>query len=287
MGGIFLISKPKITHVHPKKRLGQHFLRRKEIAQKIVDSLKVSAEDTVVEVGAGTGELTRLILKNAGRVVAVEVDEACFPTLQVLADLNHNLELFLNDVRKLDLSHYRCVTGVTGVTGTGVTGGRVTGTGVLGNLPYHLSAEILFWLLDQRNYWKKAVLTVQAEFADRLVAEVGTHDYSALSVVSQTFLEVEKLFDIPSSAFVPPPKVKSTTIRIKPLEGVELPVSEDRFIKFVRACFTHRRKRLANNLKIMGIPAPDKLLGKLGHSPTVRPQELSSHDYIHLTGSLA
>ena len=272
-----MISKPKITHVHPKKRLGQHFLRRKEIAQRIVDSLKAGPNDTVVEVGAGTGELTRLIVKKAGKVVAVEVDETCFSTLQVLADLNHNLELFLDDVRKLDLSHYRCVTGVTD---RGVTG-------VLGNLPYHLSAEILFWLLGQRKYWQRAVLTVQAEFADRLVAEVGSHDYSSLSVVSQTFLEVEKSFDIPSSAFVPPPKVKSTTIRIKPLEVVELPVSEDRFIKFVRACFTHRRKRLANNLKIMGIPSPDKLLEKLGHSPTVRPQELSSHDYIELTGSLA
>lgn len=257
-----MISKPKITHVHPKKRLGQHFLRRKEIAEKIVDSLQATDKDTVVEVGAGTGELTRLIIKQAGKVVAVEVDETCFPTLQVLADLNHNLELFLDDVRKLDLSHYRCVTGV------------------LGNLPYHLSGEILFWLLDQRDYWQKAILTVQAEFADRLVAEVGSHDYSALSVVSQTFLEVERLFDIPSSAFVPPPKVKSTTIRIKPSEGVELPVSEDRFIKFVRACFTHRRKRLANNLKMMGIPTPDKLLEELGHTPTVRPQELSSHDYI-------
>ena len=258
-----MISKPKITHVHPKKRLGQHFLRRKEIAEKIVDSLQATDKDTVVEVGAGTGELTRLIIKQAGRVVAVEVDETCFPTLQVLADLNHNLELFLDDVRKLDLADYREAL-------------------VLGNLPYHLSGEILFWLLGQRKYWQRAVLTVQAEFAARLVAEVGSHDYSALSVVSQTFLEVEKLFDIPSSAFVPPPKVKSTTIRIKPLEGVELPVSEDRFIKFVRACFTHRRKRLANNLKMMGIPTPDKLLEELGHSPTVRPQELSAHDYVKL-----
>lgn len=261
--------RAKIKHVKPKKKLGQHFLRRKEIAQRIVDALEVTEKDTVVEVGAGTGELTRLIVKKAGRVVAVEVDETCFPTLQVLADLHDNLELFLEDVRKLKLFSYARVTGV------------------LGNLPYHLSAEILFWLLDQRDYWKKAILTVQAEFADRLVAEVGSHDYSALSVVSQTFLEIEKLFNIPSSAFVPSPKVKSTTIRIKPLEGVELPVSEDRFIKFVRASFTHRRKRLANNLKIMGIPSPDKLLGKLGHSPTVRPQELSAHDYIELTGFLA
>lgn len=271
-----MISKPKITHVHPKKRLGQHFLRRKEIAQRIVDSLKAGPNDTVVEVGSGTGELTRLIVKQAGRVVAVEVDEACFPTLQVLADLNDNLELFLDDVRKLDLSHY------SGVTGTGVTG-----TGVLGNLPYHLSGEILFWLLEQRRYWSRAVLTVQAEFADRLVAEVGTHDYSALSVVSQTFLEVEKLFDIPADAFVPPPKVKSTAIRIEPLERVELPVSEDRFIEFVRASFTHRRKRLANNLKMTGIPSPDRLLEELGHASTVRPQELTPYDYIRLISFLA
>jgi len=259
-----LISKPKITHVRPKKRFGQHFLRRKEIAQKIVDALEVGAEDTVVEVGAGTGELTRLIIKQAGKVVAVEVDETCFPTLQVLADLHDNLELFLDDVRKLDLSHYRCVTGV------------------LGNLPYHLSAEILFWLLDQRKYWQRAVLTVQTELADRLVAEVGSHDYSALSVIAQTFITTEKLFDIPAEAFVPPPKVRSTTIRIQPIDKVEIPLSEEGFIKFVRFCFAHRRKRLANNLKMMGIPTPDKLLEELGHSPTVRPQELSAHDYVKL-----
>lgn len=272
-----MISKPKITHVHPKKRLGQHFLRRKEIAQKIVDALEVTDKDTVVEVGAGTGELTRLILKNAGRVVAVEVDETCFPTLQVLADLHDNLELFLDDVRKLDLSHYACVTGgcVTGVTGKGVTG-------VLGNLPYHLSGEILFWLLGQRKYWQRAVLTVQAEFANRLAAEVGSHDYSALSVIAQTFITTEKLFDIPAEAFVPPPKVRSTTIRIQPIDKVEIPLSEEGFIKFVRSCFAHRRKTLANNLKMMGIPTPDKLLEELGHSPTVRPQELSTHDYVKL-----
>jgi len=272
------LARTRIVHVHPKKRLGQHFLRRKEIAQRIVDALEVTEKDTVVEVGAGTGELTRLIIKQAGKVVAVEVDETCFPTLQVLADLNHNLELFLDDVRKLDLSHYACVTGVTGGCVTGVTGKGVTG--VLGNLPYHLSAEILFWLLGQRKYWQRAVLTVQAEFAARLAAEVGSHDYSALSVIAQTFITTEKLFDIPAEAFVPPPKVKSTTIRIQPIDKVEIPLSEEDFIKFVRSCFAHRRKRLANNLKMMGIPTPDKLLEELGHSPTVRPQELSSHDYI-------
>ncbi len=258
----------KIRHVHPKKRLGQHFLRRKEIAQEIVDALGIRKEDTVVEVGAGTGELTRLIVEQAGRVIAVEVDEACFPTLQVLADLNDHLELFLEDVRKLDLSKYRCVTGV------------------LGNLPYHLSGEILFWLLGQREHWSKAVLTVQAEFAERLTAEVGSHDYSALSVVSQTFVSTEKLFDIPADAFVPRPRVRSSTVRIKPLGKVKLPVAEDEFIKFVRSCFTHRRKTLVNNLKMMGIDSPVDLLNKLGCNIRVRPQNLSSHDYVKLVAAV-
>lgn len=271
-----MAPKPNITHVHPKKRLGQHFLRRKEIAQRIVDSLKAGPNDTVVEVGAGTGELTRLIVKQAGRVVAVEVDETCFPTLQMLADLNPNLELFLEDVRKLKLSSYACVTGRC------VTGGV---TGVLGNLPYRLSGEILFWLLGQREHWNRAVLTVQAEFAARLAAEVKSHDYSALSVIAQTFLDVEKLFDIPPTAFVPPPKVTSTTVRIKPRGKVNLPIPESEFIGFVRSCFAHRRKTLANNLKMMGMAKPDKLLTDLGHDPKVRPQELSSHDYIELIGT--
>jgi 16S rRNA (adenine1518-N6/adenine1519-N6)-dimethyltransferase len=266
-------SLGQIRHVSPKKKLGQHFLRRKEIAQRIVDALGASADDTVVEVGAGTGELTRLIVKQAGRVVAAEVDDSCFPTLQVLADLNPNLELFKGDVRNLNLSHYGCVTGcVTGVT-------------VLGNLPYHLSGEILFWLIEHRRHWSRAVLTVQAEFAARLTAETGSHDYSALSVIARTFVQTEKLFDIPADAFVPPPKVGSTTVRIVPIDQVEIDVPEAEFIKFVHACFTHRRKTLTNNLRMMGIAQSDKLLSDLGHDPMVRPQELSSHDYVKLIGA--
>lgn len=252
-----------ITHVHPKKRLGQHFLRRKEIARKIVESLNAGPQDTVVEIGAGTGELTRILLESAGRVVAVEVDEACFPTLEVLADLNTNLELFKGDVRNLDLEDY----------------GKVL---VLGNLPYHLSGEILFWLIAQRMHWQRAVLTVQAEFAERLTAKAGSHDYSALSVIARTFVTAEKLFDIPPDAFVPPPGVRSTTIRVSPGDDVEIPVPEKEFIKFVHCAFAHRRKTLANNLKLMGITSPDELLKGLGYDERIRPQELSVHDYLRL-----
>lgn len=256
-------SSRLITHVSPKKRLGQHFLRRKDTALRIVESLKASPQDTVVEIGAGTGELTRILLESVGRVIAVEVDEACFPTLRVLADLNRNLELFLKDIRKLDLSGY----------------GQVK---VLGNLPYHLSGEILFWLIEQRKHWTCAVLTVQAEFAERLTAQVGGHDYSALSVIARTFVAAEKLFDIPPDAFVPPPRVRSTTIRINPEGKVEIPVPEKEFIKFVHSTFTHRRKTLANNLKMMGISSPDTLLEGLGYDKRIRPQELDVDDFVKL-----
>ncbi|MBN2379049.1 ribosomal RNA small subunit methyltransferase A [candidate division WOR-3 bacterium] len=257
----------QIIHVHPKKGLGQHFLRSKEIAAKIVDSLGATDKDTVVEIGAGTGELTRLIVKKAGKVIAAEIDQACFPTLEVLADLNDNLEVFLDDVRKLNISCY-------------------PGALILGNLPYHLTSQILFWLLEQRKYWKTAVLTVQAEFADRLVASVGSHDYSALSVVSHTFLKTERIVDIPASSFKPRPKVNSTTLRLEPKPKRNLPCKESHFISFVRSCFRHRRKTLINNLKTMNINNPYTKIARLGHVPEVRPQELSSDDFIELIRAL-
>ncbi len=264
-----MASKPKLSHVSPKKNLGQHFLRRKEIAQDIVNALEANPNDTVIEVGAGTGELTRMIVEKTKKVVAVELDKSCHLTLELLADLNNNLELFFDDVRNLKLANYaQCL--------------------VLGNLPYHLSGEILFWLLAQKQYWQRAVLTVQAEFANRLVAKVGSHDYSALSVISQTFIRAKKLFDIPADAFVPPPKVKSTTVRLETLPpSTTLPVSTtdrkyDEFVRFVKGCFTHRRKTLVNNLKRMDIDNPAKILDKLGLAKNLRPQNLSPQDYAQL-----
>ncbi len=258
-----------IIHVHPKKRLGQHFLRWKEVGERIVDSLGAKKEDTVIEIGAGTGELTRLIVDRVSRIVAVEVDETCFPTLRVLADLHKNLELFLSDVRELDIDRYGCVDGV------------------LGNLPYHLSAEILFWLLDRRKFWKKAVLTVQAEFAERLTAQLGSHDYSALSVVAQAFLKTQKLFEIDPRAFAPVPKVRSITIKVEPLEKPLWPDDPATFSRLVRQCFAHRRKTLANNLKMIGVPSPAMVIENTGHLSNVRPQELSPGDYVKLIDIIA
>lgn len=261
-----MLADGGIIHVHPKKRLGQHFLRWKEVGQKIVDSLGASRQDTVIEIGAGTGELTRLIVDKISKLVAVEVDDTCFPTLRVLADLHKNLELFLSDVRNLDMTKYGCVDGI------------------LGNLPYHLSAEILFWLLDHRKFWRKAVLTVQAEFAERLAAPVGSHDYSALSVVAQAFLKTKKLFEIDPRAFAPVPKVRSITIMLEPLDLPLWPGEPGVFSKRVRQCFAHRRKTLANNLKMIRVSSPLTIIEKTGHSPNVRPQELSPVDYVKLIG---
>lgn len=256
-------SSGRIVHVHPKKKLGQHFLRWKEVGEKIVASLGATQEHTVIEIGAGTGELTRIILKYAGLVVAVEVDETCFPTLKLLEGLNKNLQLFFGDIRNLNLSSFQNVL-------------------ILGNLPYHLSGDILFWLLEQRDFWRKAILTVQAEFAERLSAQTGSHDYSALSVVAQTFLTVRELFEIDPKAFVPQPKVRSITIEIAPLSSPAWKKDPSSFSKKVRVCFTHRRKTLLNNLRMAKIETPERIMQSLGLGEKIRPQELSPDDYVKL-----
>ncbi len=210
------------------RRLGQHFLKSKSILERIAEVACVSPDCTVVEIGPGKGALTGPLLAHAARVIAIEVDDVLVHYLQQRFRDNDRLTVLRGDVLKTDLTQWGPVV-------------------VAGNLPYYITSPILERALLLGSLLLNAVFLVQKEVAERIASPPGNRQYGYLSVQSQLFATPEVLFDVPPTAFHPPPKVDSAVIRLRPREK---PLVDDpaAFLQFVGACFQHKRKTLRNNL---------------------------------------
>ena len=218
--------------IKPRKKWGQNFLTRPEIAEKIVDAASVTGEDTVIEIGPGAGALTGLLAQRAKKVIAIEFDNGLADLLtEELGDLPR-LSILKGDVLEVDL-------------GTLVDGKAI----VVGNVPYAITTPILEWLIAQRQHVAHGVVLVQREYAARLAAAPDTEDYGSLTVFARYYLRLEPLFHVPPGAFWPKPLVDSTLVRLRfrSEPPVEVP-DEERLFTIVRAAFGQRRKTLNNAL---------------------------------------
>lgn len=226
-----------------RKRFGQHFLEP-AWQVKVVDACRVTADDQVVEIGPGRGALTDRLAPKVGRLLAFEVDR----DLAGLLDARHlpRLTVHTGDVLSDD------VDGVLdGWLDHGPAERRFR---VVGNLPYNISSPILFML---GRWWRRhpgltdAVVMLQSDVADRLLASPGTHEYGVLTILTSLSAEVTRLLDLPPGAFRPQPKVLSSLVRLRfraPDPAVPHPALVDRL---VRTAFTQRRKTLSNGLKAL------------------------------------
>lgn len=217
----------------PKQSLGQNFLQDPNMAEKIVGSLDAPADAHVVEVGAGTGVLTARLAETYDTLTALEIDERA---VQVLRERLPGVDVRVEDVRETDWAVL-----------VEEKGGPLY---VISNTPYHLSSEILFSLLEQRGQIAGALLTMQHEVAERLIAEPRTKSYGILSVLLQLFAAPDLLFTVPPEVFSPQPDVTSAVVRICFHEGREGPddLALDEVRRYVRAAFNQRRKMLRNSL---------------------------------------
>ncbi len=247
-----------------KKSLGQHFLRDRNIARKIVGALSKSAH-TLVEVGPGTGVLTELLVQQQDLdLYLVEVDpdlvhylKHAYPSLQD--------RIITADFLKLELTrlHHKPMA-------------------IIGNFPYNISSQIFFRVLEYRQQVHEVVGMVQKEVAERLVAKPGSKVYGILSVLLQAFYNLEYLFSVGPQVFSPPPKVQSAVIRLKRNDTQWLGVDEELFFKVVKTGFQQRRKTLRNALK--------SLLPKTKPTPTLlaqRAEQLTVADFVDLTRYIA
>lgn len=254
------------------KRFGQHFLNDRDALTAIADAARLGKDDVVVEIGAGRGALTELLLERAGRVIAVEIDRDLVARLRESHEGDTRLTVIEADILSLD---YATIVSEPFF--------------IVGNVPYYITTPILFRLL-QPPLPVCAVLLVQEEVAERIVAAHDSHEYGALSVNVQAVARVEIVRSVPASAFTPPPKVESSVIRITPLETPLVPLEElAEFRAFVQSAFGMRRKQLANILRSvrrLSLDEAAKLLEGQGIDPRARPETLSPTQFAALMRSI-
>jgi 16S rRNA (adenine1518-N6/adenine1519-N6)-dimethyltransferase len=225
----------KGSEPYPSKRLGQHFLRDQRTIQRIVDALAPNADETIIEIGPGTGALTSELVKRAGRVIAVEFDNKLTPLLtERFADLP-NFKLVMADALTTDF----CAE---------ILPARVAR--LVANLPYNISTAILQKLISQRECLDEMVVMLQREVVERVLAPAGTTDRGYISVLVEAYCETEKLFDVAPGAFRPPPKVWSSVMRLKFRPQINAESTDETLLwEVVSAGFAQKRKTILNNLR--------------------------------------
>jgi 16S rRNA (adenine1518-N6/adenine1519-N6)-dimethyltransferase len=252
--------------IRQKRSLGQVFLKDKKYIEKIINCLDLE-DKKVLEIGPGKGEITYLIGKEAKKLYCLEIDQRFYSFLKKKFSPKSNVEIICADILKFDLSRL---------------GRKIT---VFGNVPYHISSKLIEYLIFYRKYITKAYLTLQKEFAQKLIAKSGDGQYTFLSCYAQYYAKVEKLFCIPAGAFSPHPKVDSTFIS---LEFVKQPPykakSEDFLFKIIRRAFSNRRKKVINSISLAG----DKnlIFEKIKVDSGARAQDLSLKEYIKIANCL-
>lgn len=256
----------------PIKHLGQNFLSDPNIARKIVDSLEAGPSDPVVEIGPGTGALTGLLAERFEHLTVIEID---YRAAEVLREEYPDVTVVEGDILETDWDRLSAKAGAR--------------LHVIGNLPYNITSEIVFGLLDASTGIAEAVMMVQYEVARRFVAKPRTKQYGILSVAAQIACDVELLFPVSRNVFYPKPDVRSAVVRFdfgrEPVDPAASGSAEDpdwinsAVREIIRTAFNQRRKTLRNSLRPItsrvGRELPDDVSGR-------RAEELTPHEFVEL-----
>jgi 16S rRNA (adenine1518-N6/adenine1519-N6)-dimethyltransferase len=256
----------------PKKRFGQNFLRDQHVLDRIVAAADLQDDDRILEIGPGQGALTGRLLATGLPLIAIEIDRDLGTALQARDE--KNLHVLIGDVLRLDWSDllpsppYKLIA----------------------NLPYNISSQILFKVLENRQAFRRLVLMFQKEVGDRLLAQEGSRNYGILSVLMQTWFSIERVVKVPPKAFSPPPKVDSLVLCFKPLAVPRVTLhNEEVYRKVVRGAFAQRRKTLRNSLLGTGWSAEtiDPCFTAIGLDPVRRGETLQIEEFGALANMLS
>jgi 16S rRNA (adenine1518-N6/adenine1519-N6)-dimethyltransferase len=248
--------------VRAKKHLGQHFLNDENIAKDIADTLTLEGYKQVLEIGPGTGVLTKYLLKKDIKTHVIEIDRESVEYLKANY-LNLADRVYEEDFLKYDLTEVF----------------KDEPFAVIGNFPYNISTQIVFKTLEMREQIPEFSGMFQKEVAARICSKEGSKVYGIMSVLVQAFYEAEYLFTVSPTVFIPPPRVDSGVLRLKRKKNFTLPVDEKLFFRVVKTAFQQRRKTLRNSLKSFNLS--DNL--KANAIFDKRPEQLSVDAFLELT----
>jgi len=251
-----------MKHVRAKKHLGQHFLNDPNIARKIAGNLLKTSTHNVLEIGPGMGILSKELMANSDlNVKAIEIDEE---SIQYLANHFDDLQVIEGDFLKVDLKTI-----------------FKNEFSIIGNFPYNISSQILFKVIDNLSQVPQLVGMFQKEVAERVASKHGSKVYGIISVLVQAYFDVEILFNVSEHVFTPPPKVKSSVIRLV-RKNHTLNCNEQFFKQVVKAAFGQRRKKLSNALaqfKSKNQPLDESIFNQ-------RAEQLTVDQFVDLTNKL-
>jgi 16S rRNA (adenine1518-N6/adenine1519-N6)-dimethyltransferase len=261
----------------PLKRFGENYLTDANIKDKIIAEASLSRDDTVLEIGPGLGALTIDLASSGASIIAVEKDRKAFAMLKdIIGDRFPRLDVVNEDILRFDM-------------GAICAGRKIK---LIGNLPYYITAPIMAFIIDNRDAIDFALVTVQREVANRILASPGGKDYGALSCFAQYYARGRYLHTVKRTSFYPEPEVDSSIIRLDMLAEPSVAAkSEEMLFKVIRGSFNQRRKSIINSLsreEVLGIPK-GRLAGMLRAidiDPSSRPETLSLSDFARIADSV-
>ena len=262
--------------IYANKSLGQNFLIDENVVESIVNSANITKEDLVIEIGPGLGTLTKELLKKAGKVICIELDEKM---IRILQDRFENLEVINNDVLKVDLNSLineeMCKTSIQSAK-------------IVANLPYYITTPIIMKLLEEKLNIESITVMIQKEVADRLVSLPGEKLSGAITYSVYYYATAEKVLEVPNNSFIPEPEVTSEVIKLNLRKEVPIKVEDEKLLfKLIKLAFMQRRKTLVNALSNGNLFKNKEqiytMLKELSIDEKIRGEALTLEQYAEIT----
>ncbi len=255
-----------------KKKYGQNFLNDNNILNNIVNSVEITKDDLVIEIGPGEGALTKKIIEKTNKLICFEIDKDLDKYLSKFKEFG--VQIVYGDFLEQNINEY-------------IKNIEYDNLYIIANLPYYITTPIITKIIEDKIPCKNCIFMVQKEVADRLSANISTKDYNSLTIFLNYYFKIKKLFDVSRNCFYPKPNVDSSVISLERLSNPPVIVNdEEKFFKLIKDSFKYKRKNLKNNLKDYNLTKVNEVLNKNNMDLTIRAEALSMEIFAQISNNL-